>query len=546
MLSDMGRKAVGLIAAVLFVSVCSMRAATYSGVVEGVVKNSSGQPVAGAFVKLKNEQRRLTFMVISQAQGRYTADRLPAGKYIVQGVGNGFQSGWSAPVDVAEGRAAKLDISLTAPQAAMLPPAWPGRIPEEEAARAQWPEGAGKQIATSRCVACHEAGRTLARRQSREGWQESVHDMRENMRNMGMPDLTDQEASVLLDYLASNFPPMARPDPNSRLPRTPMRGEAMRYRVVQYDLENGNAETHDIAVAPDGTGWANQRAGGKLSKFDPETYEYSEFTPPAIKAPQARMGNLQVSKDGVVWLPENNDRRWLSFDIKTAKWTSYEVPTWIRGSAGGNSMALAEDGLIWNTGPGLAKSLNPVTKEWKAYISPTGQTSKTNPGGYGIAIAGDGKVWFAMNHVDKIARVDPATGKVDEFNIPVQGIAYPRRMTNDTEGNIWVSLWSAGKLMKIDYKTAEMSTFDPPTTNSGVYSVDVDEKNNLIWMTLHRVDKIARFNPKTLEWVEFPLPQAETDVRRVEIDPSNPNRLWWSTVGNFGGVARMGFVELLN
>ena len=152
-----------------------------------------------------------------------------------------------------------------------------------------------------------------------------------------------------------------------------------------------------------------------------------------------------------------------------------------------------------------------------------------------------------MNNVDKLARVDPVTGKVDEFEIPVQGTAYPRRMTSDAEGNVWVSLWSAGKLMKIDYKTAEMSTFDPPSGGtSGVYSVDVDDQNNLVWMTLHRADKIARFNPKTEEWVEFPLPQAETDVRRVELDPSNPNRLWWSTVGNFGGVARMGFVELLN
>jgi hypothetical protein len=34
-------------------------------------------------------------------------------------------------------------------------------------------------------------------------------------------------------------------------------------------------------------------------------------------------------------------------------------------------------------------------------------------------------------------------------------------------------------------------------------------------------------------------------VRRVELDPTNPNRLWWATVGNFGGTARMGFVELL-
>ena len=259
------------------------------------------------------------------------------------------------------------------------------------------------------------------------------------------------------------------------------------------------------------------------------------------------MGNPQISPAGIVWLPDGSaERRWLSFDVKTAKWTSYVVPATIRGGSGGNSMAIAPDGTIWGTGPGLAKSFNPATKEWKSYDSPTWLKTKKNPGGYGIAVAGDGKVWFAENAVDMMARVDPATGKVDEFKIPVKGRVFPRRMNTDADGNIWVGLWSAGKLMKIDYKTAEMTTFDPPTAHNGAYSVSVDKKHNLVWVTLHRVDKLTRFNPKTGEWLEFPLPQAETDVRRIEVDQNNPNRVWWSTVGNFGGHARMGFVELLD
>ena len=421
------RKAVCLIGVVLMsVSLGAVQAAAYTGVVEGVVKSSSGQPVSGAFVKLKNEQRRLTFMVISQAQGRYTADGLPAGKYTVQGVGNGFQSGWSSPVDVTEGKAAKLDVSLTAPQAAPLAAAWPGRIPEEQAAAASFPDGAAKQLVSTRCVVCHAASNVLARRQDHEGWQETIKEMRGNMKNIGMPDLTDQEAATIVDYLASNFPPLPTPDPNSRLPRTAMRGQSMKYRVVEYELVNGNVETHDIAVAPDGTGWSGQRLGGKLSKFDPLTYEYTEFDPPMNKAKTARMGNLQIGSDGVAWMPEPNDKRWLSFDTKAFKWTSYEVPSTIRGGAGGNSMAIAKDGTIWNTGPGMAKSYNPVTKEWKAYDSPTWLATKKNPGGYGIAVAGDGKAWFAMNNVDKIARVDPVTGKVDEFKVPYQGVSYPQ------------------------------------------------------------------------------------------------------------------------
>ncbi len=74
-----------LITTVLLGYGCSMSPADstggYSGVVEGVVKDSSGQPLSGAFVKLKNAERRLTFMVISQDQGRYTANKLPAGSY---------------------------------------------------------------------------------------------------------------------------------------------------------------------------------------------------------------------------------------------------------------------------------------------------------------------------------------------------------------------------------------------------------------------------------------------------------------------------------
>lgn len=250
MLSDMGRKTAGLIAVAVFVSLCATSAVAHNAsVVEGIVKNSSGQPVTGAFVKLKNAEKRLTFMVISQAQGKYTADRLPAGKYSVQGVGGGFQSDWSAAVTVADGATAKHDVSLTKRQAATLAPAWPGRIPEEVAANASWPEGAGKQLAMTKCVVCHEAGRTLSRRADQEGWEETVKDMRGNMKNMGLPDLTDQEGHALVEYFSANFPAMAAPDENSRLPHTLLTGQALNYRVVQYDLVNGSAETHDIAVA---------------------------------------------------------------------------------------------------------------------------------------------------------------------------------------------------------------------------------------------------------------------------------------------------------
>jgi streptogramin lyase len=539
----------GLITAVLLGYGCSMSPAdktgSYSGVVEGVVQDSSGQPVSGAFVKLKNAERRLTFMVISQDQGRYTADKLPAGDYTLQGVGSGFQSEWSAPVEVTDRGSAQLDLSLTDPPPPRLPAAWPRRMPEEQLTTESLPEGAGREILSIHCVSCHRISRVFRTGRNRDAWKTGIDEMRTIMKDGGLPDLTEEEADLLVDYTAAHFRPLPTPDENSRLPRTLMQGEARNYRVVQHELENVAADTHDVAVDPDGIGWANQRDGGNLSRFDPDSLEHSEISPPLTTAERARPGNPQISEEGVMWLPEPSESRWLSYDIKAAQWTSWDFPSSIRGGANGNSMALHPDGTIWLTGPGALRRLDPGTREWRDWDTPTWTRTQKDPGGYGITVAGDGRVWFALHRVDLMARVDPGTGAVNEFEIPVEGIVYPRRMDTDREGNVWVALWQAGKLMKIDQHTAEMTVFDAPTPYNGAYSISIDQKNDFVWVTLHRVDKIARFNPKTRQWLEFPLPQAETDVRRIELDQNNPNRVWWSS-SDGAGVARIGFVELLD
>jgi streptogramin lyase len=142
-----------------------------------------------------------------------------------------------------------------------------------------------------------------------------------------------------------------------------------------------------------------------------------------------------------------------------------------------------------------------------------------------------------------MARIDPKTGKVEEFKIPYEGEALPRRMQSDANGDLWVGLWQAGKLMKVDHKTNKMTIFSPPTPNNGAYTVATDKKNGspYIWFSMQKVDRLGRFDPRTSTFVEFPLPYAESDARRVEIDPTNPNRVFFS--GNTAD--RIGFIEYL-
>jgi len=516
----------------------------HTGVLRGMVTDSSGEPVAGAFVRLDSVDGRLTFMFISQEGGRYTANKLPAGSFAVQAIGNDFQSPSTAIVEVTEQETAQMNLALTDERAPDLPAAWPRRFPEHLATASELPEGRGKEIIMTRCTGCHTEASVVTRRVDREAWEATVAEMRELMAGLELPDLSDEEVTVLIEYLTVNLPPMPAPDPNSRLPRTQMQGEARNYQVVQYNLENELAEAHDVAVDPWGVGWANQRTGGKISRFDPVTYAYSEIGPPLYTAKRARPGNLQISREGIMWLPDPFETRWLSYDIAAEAWTDWPFPTdKIRGQVQGNSMALHQDGTIWSSGPGAARRLNPETGEWSAWDTPTWTRTQENPGGYGMTVAGDGRVWMAENRADLMARFDATSGEVVEFEIPVEGTAYPRRMDHDREGDVWVGLWGAGKLLKIDQHTAEMTVIDPPIPYNGAYSIDFDETNDLLWVTLQTVDLFARYNPRTEEWLLLPLPQAETDARRIEVDQHNPNRVWWSSTANF---ARIGFVELLD
>ncbi len=90
--------------------------------------------------------------------------------------------------------------------------------------------------------------------------------------------------------------------------------------------------------------------------------------------------------------------------------------------------------------------------EFKHYPAPAAKTHK-NPGAYGIAVAGDGSVWWAEAEADLMARADRVTGKVEEYKIPYDGHAYPRRIGADANGDLWVGLWNAGRLMKVDHKS---------------------------------------------------------------------------------------------
>ncbi len=542
---------VAIIAALVSFGTSSPALADTSGSVEGVVKSSSGQPLAGAYVKLHDSAKRLTFMVISQAQGRYSAKNLPAGKYTVQGVGNGFQS-TPKPVDVAAGKAAKADLSLTAPQPAQLANGWPGR-PGKVGGVEMWVhekqtplvEGEGQAIIQEKCTQCHETERIVLLHFDETKWSTTVDRMREYIKDAGVHEVSDQEKATIVAYLTKNYsgqPGMANamPDPNSRLPRTLLQGAAANYVAMDYELpRDPERDPHDLTTDPRGNAWIAERNGCCLAKFDPKTFTFTEIQPPAGNVP-SRLSSA-IGKDGdKVWVQDTgHNRRWLSYDTKTEKWGVYPLPDEIKGGVGSNTIVVDKTGKVWGAGNTHVIGLDPASSKFVAYPIPYWVATKKSAQGYGMAVSGDGRVWFAERDPSKIGRLDPTTGKIDEYDTPISG-SIPRRMGADTQGNVWVGLHEAGKLMKIDYETSKMTILDPPTQNAAPYDA-VGDPDGRVWFSEQAADKITRYDPKTNTFLEFSVPNAESDMRRIELDPTNPNRVWW------GGDTsnHIGYIEVL-
>jgi len=551
MFSHRSRILVVTAGAALIVSVHSVRAADFAGSVQGVVKSASGQALPGAYVKLINPQRRLTFMLVSQAQGRYTMNNLPPGDYTVQGIGDGFQSKL-VPVTLTAGQPATADVSLT-DQQAEVPNGWvrsPGRVAGNELDHQlqppNMPEGAGKAIVEQKCTQCHFLWRMTQQRWTHDNWEKKIAWMRERIHaKPGAVDLTDEEARIVVDYLAANYSDTApKADPNGRLSRTALQGAATRYIAVDYAVQNTDAALHDITVDSQGIAWVNELNAYKLGRFDPKTYEFSEVSPPPGPVKLTALNHMGPPVRGAgdaIWMTEvGANRRWLQFDTKYQQFTAYPAD-FLKGQITGNSMRADPNGkMVWSTAGTRIVGLNVETKQFVAYDIPHFVQTKQNPGAYGIDVAGDGRVWFAEREANKIARLDPETGKIDEF--PTPGLDIPRRMGADWEGNIWIGFHETGQLVKVDQNTGKMTSYSPPTANNGAYHVVTDAKHKVIWLTEQTADKIARFDPKTETWTEFSLPIAESDARRIEIDPSNPNRIWWS--GDTS--SHLGYIEVLD
>lgn len=183
--------------------------------------------------------------------------------------------------------------------------------------------------------------------------------------------------------------------------------------------------------------------------------------------------------------------------------------------------------------------------------------------------APDGSIWWTGMWASLVGRLDPATGAMEEFRLPVT--ARPHSIVPDAAGNIWYTGNSNGTIGKLDpttglvtqyptqagdphsaafhpngklYFTAQqagmLGMLDPGTgelkevqTEARPYGIQV-AANGTVWIAYNGTNKIGAMDPETMEVRYYDIPDSASRVRRLALD--SVGVVWYvnSTQGRIG------------
>jgi virginiamycin B lyase len=491
----------------------------------------------------------MLMMVLTDNEGQYRTDNLPAGSYEVWATSTGFRSDPSRVKDMTVQNGQTASASFTMKK---------GMVQWSQLTKYQagilLPDGKGKDVVLQECFNCHAMSKIGVLGRDRDGWLEAI----EHMRQVGVADIKPDVAAQVSEYLGTVFGPDAEtPASPAQLPQYQMvkqqhdyfADDALNIVYVDYQL-TGEPKDRPGTAKQDKDGNLWMEMGGGLSKLNPETGELHTWRLPDPTRPFIH--EILPTADGSVWLTIERQNALARFDTRTEKFEVYNQPyngpppvemepnaPWpnLRYTAGGQTGAPRRhtaivdlQGNIWSSGRPLSK-FDIETKKFTFFPE--------IPDTYGITLDKEGNVWFAeFNSRDhhSIGKVDVKTNKITKWT-PSNSDTRPRRLKIDSQGMVWFGDYFGGNLTRFDPKTQTFKEFKLPGPMPTPYGMGVDHNDNL-WYASMYTDVIGKLDPKTGKVIEYPTPYGERGTRDMFEDAQG--RIWYGAQP----YGKVGYVRL--
>jgi len=257
--------------------------------------------------------------------------------------------------------------------------------------------------------------------------------------------------------------------------------------VIKRKVLEDDPGPHNVIVGTDGVVWYTGNLEGYIGRYNPKTEHLDKIVMPEFEAEDPHTLVFDASGEHI-WF--------------TVQWGNYI-----------GRLTVANDKV----------DLIPVP------------TSRARP--YGIIVGPDGIVWVALLGTDKLASVDPATLELTEHNI-ASG-ARPRRVGATSNGLVYYSDYSRGFLGRLDPVTGKVEEWAlPAREGSAPYGMAVD-KHGRVWVveTGPSPNTFVGFDPSQNAITSItPIPSGAGSVRHMHYHPETDS-VWFGTDENTIGRA---------
>jgi streptogramin lyase len=220
--------------------------------------------------------------------------------------------------------------------------------------------------------------------------------------------------------------------------------------------------------------------------------------------------------------------------------TEYALP---RKEIQPHDVVVDGDGMVWysNFGEQILSRLDPRTGKVKDFAIPV-QKPGYPIGTLDLELDVDGNLWVGLMYQTGVARFDRATETFRIYPIPADWQKEATQQSHlavagsKADGKVWVKNSDGSQVMRLDLASGtyeNLGTFRNPAGNRpiGIYGVYADQQNNA-YILEFPYGGIGKIDAKTGRLAFYPAPTANARARRGRVDVEN--RLWFAEFGGNG------------